>query len=114
MPYAKRKIDANQKRIVSELRRLGYSVALTHELGRGFPDIVVGKWGFNILVEVKSSMKAHLTKDEKNFWLSWNGQICVATSTREVIEGFAKCFSKVKRITKGCGKDLKLLEMLND
>jgi len=57
MPYiynmARRaaRVDANQKEIVTMLRRMGYSVAVTSDCGKGFPDIVVGRSGKNYLFE---------------------------------------------------------------
>jgi hypothetical protein len=33
------KIDANQPELVKELRKLGFSIAFTFQLGKGFPDI---------------------------------------------------------------------------
>jgi hypothetical protein len=35
-----KKVDVNQAEIVAEFRRLGWEVIDTHELGKGFPDII--------------------------------------------------------------------------
>lgn len=77
------KVDDNQSEIVKHFRMLGYSVATTHQLGKGFPDLVVGKHGINYLIEVKDGSKEparrKLTTDEKTFFEEWRGQ-------RDIIE----------------------------
>jgi Holliday junction resolvase len=84
----RKRVDANQKQITKELRDLGFSVALTHTIGKGFPDIVVGKNGVTLLVELKANKKAKLTPDEKAFLENWQGSFLVATSTLEIVKWF--------------------------
>lgn len=74
-----KRIDANQNEVVSALRKLGFSVAITSMVGKGFPDLVVGKNGINWLFELKDGSKApsqkKLTPDEQKFFDGWRGQI---------------------------------------
>lgn len=84
------KADANQAEIVEALRRAGYSVAHTHALGRGFPDIVVGGVGlagrrFNVLLELKSDLRGRLTADEKRWHAAWQGQVDVVRDAQEAV-----------------------------
>jgi Holliday junction resolvase len=72
MAYAK-KVDANHSIIVKTLRQLGCSVFDTSKVGRGFPDLVVGKNNKTVLVEVKADEKAKWTVGQKLFMLNWNG-----------------------------------------
>lgn len=72
MTYAKR-ADSTQAEIVSTLRQLGHSVAHTHMVGRGFPDIVSGKRGRTHLIECKSGPKATYTDDQIRFMREWKG-----------------------------------------
>ena len=51
------RVDANQKKIVSQLREIGCSVLHTHQLGKGAPDIIVGYNNLNYLVEIKDGDK---------------------------------------------------------
>ena len=51
------KVDENQHEIVSFFRKIGCSVALMHAVGEGFPDLVVGKQGVNLLVELIDARK---------------------------------------------------------
>lgn len=78
------KKDANQDDIVSGLRAIGATVAITHMLGDGFVDIVVGFRGFNYLLEIKDGSKPpsrrKLTPDEQTFHEGWNGQIDIVES----------------------------------
>lgn len=75
------RIDGNQNEIVAQLRELGCSVAITSQLGKGFPDLVVGFKGKNYLLEIKDPSKPlsqrKLTKDEIRFSYKWLGQYSV-------------------------------------
>lgn len=81
--------DDNQKEIVSTFRQLGCSVETTHTLGSGFPDIVVGCFGFNLLVEIKDGAKPpskrKLTPDEERWHQLWTGQIDIVESSDDVL-----------------------------
>ena len=84
-----KKVDVNQKAIVTALRKLGYSVAVTSSLGEGFPDLVVAKNGKTILVELKDGSKPpsqrRLTEHEKKFHENWKGKIIVAESVKNIL-----------------------------
>lgn len=83
------KVDDNQKEIVAAARKLGCSVAITSQLGKGFPDLVIGLNGVNYLVEVKDSKKPpsarKLTDDEKKFKAAWYGQYDVIESIDDLL-----------------------------
>jgi Holliday junction resolvase len=78
---ARGRTDANQSEVVEKFRGMGYSVAITSALGSGFPDIVVGKYGITVLVEIKDGAKPpskrKLTEDEQRFHDTWRGSACV-------------------------------------
>ena len=82
--------DANQKEIVAALRQLpGVTVADTHELGRGFPDILVGcsrsRWGTsNYLIEIKTA-DGKLNAREALWHDTWRGQVAVAHTIDEAL-----------------------------
>jgi Holliday junction resolvase len=90
-----KRTDTNQKQIVEDLRDLGLSVFLTHEVGRGFPDLVVGTDGETYLVEIKrpAGPRGGLQGKKQNeeqiaFAERWKGgAVIVARSTEEVLEG---------------------------
>lgn len=86
----KARVDSNQKKIVSELRKLGCSILHTHQLGKGAPDIIVGYNGKNYLIEIKDGSKSlsqqKLTKDELQFKSDWKGSYYVCNSTEQVKE----------------------------
>lgn len=93
------RIDGNQIEIVKSLREEGLSVALTHVVGYGFPDIVVGgpmpcsHCGQpilqNLLVEIKDPAQPvyaqALTVQEAAFHRQWLGMIIVADSTARIL-----------------------------
>lgn len=84
-----RKVDGNHTEIVQSFRRMGYSVLDLHILGKGAPDICVGKFGVNTLIEIKDSnlpkSKRTLTEDEEIFWKTWLGRLVMITSVDDVI-----------------------------
>lgn len=71
------RVDDNQRDIVTVMRQLGASVAPTHTVGNGFPDIVVGYNGVTKLVEIKDGSKKpsarRLTPEEEAFHNAWRG-----------------------------------------
>lgn len=80
--------DRNQPEIVRALRQVGATVWITAALGTGV-DIVVGKDGRNILMEVKDPLQKpsqrQLTVDEKAFHYAWAGQIAVVETAEEAL-----------------------------
>lgn len=90
-----KRTDSNQKQIVDDLRDLGLSVFPTHEVGRGFPDLVVGTGGDTYLVEIKRPLGPRGGKCNKEqnegqvaFALRWKGgPVIVARCTEEVLRG---------------------------
>ena len=81
------KIDSNQPAIVEALRGVGASVAHTHMIGQGFPDIVVGFRGVNYLMEIKDGSLApsrrQLTEDEKDWHNAWHGAVVIVESVED-------------------------------
>lgn len=80
--------DLNHNTIAAALRDVGYRVHETHQLGSGFPDLVVSGidrragqrriW----LVEVKDARGA-LTPDEQAFHAAWAGDVAIVRSVDE-------------------------------
>jgi hypothetical protein len=84
------KVDDNQVELVASMRKIGAKVFHTHQVGKGFPDLVVAYRGVNYLVEVKDPAKfpseRKLTKDEKKFFDSWAGPVFVAETIEHFLE----------------------------
>lgn len=81
MPRA-HKVDANQAEIIAAFRELGCSVHDCSEVGRGFPDLVVGCAGVNLLVECKTESGV-LTPEQVRFMEEWRGVAYVIRSAQE-------------------------------
>lgn len=86
-----KKIDSNQNEVVRKLRQIpGVRVAITSQLGSGFPDLVISRSGINYLIELKDSAKSaskrKLTEDEQKFHDQWTGQVSVCNSFEEVMK----------------------------
>lgn len=78
--------DANQKQIVADLRRCGFSVILLHSVGSGVPDLLVCDSSRCVLVEIKTP-KGKLSPSQIKFMESWRGpKIHVCHSTEEVLK----------------------------
>jgi hypothetical protein len=90
----KARIDANQPAVVKAFRDLGYIVAHTHQLGSGFPDIVISKLlpskhRFTACIEIKDGRKPKssqkLTPDEQEWHKAWQGELAIITSIDDVL-----------------------------
>ena len=79
-----KKVDKNQRAIVQALRQCGYTVLHLHAVGRGCPDLMVGRDGVNYLIEVKSA-KGKLTPQQVTFFGHWQGQVMIIRSVEEVM-----------------------------
>ncbi|HET9267374.1 MAG TPA: hypothetical protein VFO31_04395 [Vicinamibacterales bacterium] len=78
------KVDGNHAEIVAAFRACGWSVTSLAQVGAGCPDLVVGRAGRNLLVEVKRP-KAVLTPDETAWHAAWRGQVCIVRTVADVI-----------------------------
>ena len=85
MNYNKR-VDKNQQEIVAEFRRLGFSVYITSHVGAGFPDLMTGKNGKTILVEIKSSESAKWTESQLEFMSRWQGGTVMRVNNIEDVQ----------------------------
>lgn len=86
MPH---RVDKNQPEIVSTFRKLGCSVLILSDLGKGCPDIMVGLRGRNYFFEIKDGRKPpsgqKLTEPEEKFFENWLGQVAIIRSIDEVV-----------------------------
>ena len=90
--------DASQTRKVGRLRERGLKVAITHRLGSGMPDILVGgiRDGVPTLlwVEIKEQ-GGSLTPDERAFFDEWAGlPVIVAHWAADVLDWFGMPVTK--------------------
>lgn len=79
-----KRVDANQAEIVADLRKVGASVLLLHEVGFGCPDLLVGFRGVNYLIEIKSE-DGMLNRAQIVFHSCWRGQVAVARTSEEAL-----------------------------
>jgi Holliday junction resolvase len=82
------KIDNNQPEIVKTFRRAGATVTCTHMVGKGFPDLVVGYRGVNLLVEVKNEQASKgpkLTSDQIIWHNEWVGTVHIIKNATEAL-----------------------------
>lgn len=85
-----KRTDSNHAEIIKALRKIpNLSVFSTHEVGKGFPDIVIGYKGINYLIEIKDGNKPpsarKLTDVEVKFHQDWKGQIKIVNNLDEVL-----------------------------
>ena len=81
-----KRVDSNQPEIVADLRKVGATVLLLHEVGHGCPDILVGFRGVNYLIEIKSSVFAVLNPVQLEWHNSlWRGQVAVVCTSEEAL-----------------------------
>ncbi len=85
-----RRIDANQVEIVKLARKMGISVLILSDVGKGCPDTLWGVNCQNYLVEIKDGSKPRsqqkLTHLEQKFFDEWRGDVRVINSVDAAIE----------------------------
>jgi Holliday junction resolvase len=79
------KSDRNQSEIVQALRDAGFSVLVLSRVGQGCPDLLVGRFGKNYLLEVKCGTSTQLTPDETQFFEQWRGNVTVIRSADDAL-----------------------------
>jgi len=72
MTFQKKRVDLDQKKVISQLEGMGFSVLNLSAVGRGCPDLLVGKDGQNFLLEIKSQ-NGTLTPAQIEFHKNWLG-----------------------------------------
>ena len=72
MEFKKRRVDLDQRAVIARLEEMGFSVLNLSAVGRGCPDLLVGKNGQNFLLEIKSE-KGTLTPAQIEFHKNWQG-----------------------------------------
>lgn len=86
-----KRTDDNQREIVKQLRQIpGVSVLHLHTVGKGCPDLAVGRGGITYLIEIKDGKKSvsrkRLTDDENDFHSKWTGHVAVAESVTDILK----------------------------
>ena len=89
-----KKTDLTHQSIRDELRIAGFSVADTSRLGDDFPDLVAGKHGITLLIEVKTprgrkTAQERLSDGQITFAETWRGgPVIAAYCAKDVIYRF--------------------------
>lgn len=85
-----KRTDGNQLKLMQQIRALGFQVVSTHEVGKGFPDLVMCVRKQNILLEVKdpSQRKSDrkLTPAEEDFHKLWEGPLYIVETIEDIIK----------------------------
>jgi hypothetical protein len=79
------KADQNQPAIVEAMRSVGAKVLHSHQMGGGFPDLIVWARDRTFLVEVKMPGEK-INKLQAEFIATWPGEIHVVRTTEEAIK----------------------------
>lgn len=82
------RVDANHPEVVKALRAAGIEAHSTAAVGNGFPDVVAGFRGVNVLLEIKNGTRdcdRRLTVAEDKFHLSWPGQVHIVSTPEEAV-----------------------------
>lgn len=84
-----RRVDRVQPAVVEELRAHGCSVIHTHAVGGNAPDLVVGRRGHTVLVELKTPGREKREKDrlvkQAEARAAWRGASYIQATTGEAI-----------------------------
>lgn len=90
-----KRTDSNHVAISDAFRRLGYSVKSMHEVGEGFPDLVIAKGADTYLVEIKTE-NGKLNDKQKEFISKWNGKVYLVTCVDDVIAFYNELLTPVE------------------
>lgn len=81
--------DRNQKEIVAALRNAGASVHVLSQVGKGFPDLLIGYLGINMCAEIKDGeapkSQRKLTADQEKWHAAWRGSVTVIESVDQAL-----------------------------
>jgi len=81
--------DDNQTQIVEALRSIGATVQILSAVGKGCPDLLVGIFCKNFLLEIKDGAKPKsaqgLTAHEAIWINEWKGKVAVVSNVDEAI-----------------------------
>ncbi len=85
------KLDRNHTEVVNALRKAGCTVQSLATVGKGCPDLLVGREGRNWLMEVKDGESKDkrsvlLTPDEMDWFAKWEGQVAKVCSAEEALK----------------------------
>lgn len=89
--------DSTQPDIVRALTQMGYDIIYLHQLGGGYPDLLVGIAGDLDLVECKSGEKATYTPDQIQFNRTWKGKPPVRLNSYEHAIQWAREKARLRR-----------------
>lgn len=83
----RKRVDNNDKEIVYQCRQIGAGVVDLSNNGNGVPDKLIGFRGKNYLFEFKNpEYKWKLTTAQKQFHLTWPGQLKIVTCFDDILE----------------------------
>ncbi len=84
--HAGRKVDANQAAIIEALEKTGAIVQTLGGVGDGCPDLLVGRLGVNVLLEVKNPEGRNRVGEKQSQWIAkWRGQCAVVRDEFEAM-----------------------------
>lgn len=94
------KIDANQNEIVDALRKIGCSVQILSNVGKGCTDLAVGFSNLTLMMEIKDGNKPpsaqKLTADQVKWHSEWKGSKVVVNSIEGAIHAVSEYRLSVK------------------
>jgi hypothetical protein len=102
-----KRTDSNHTLIVAVFRAMGCSVQSIASVGKGCPDLLVGKDGWTVPVEVKDGSKPpsarKLTPDEEIWRTNWQGSYALIESPEQAHQMVADMTLRTAlRPSKGC------------
>ena len=98
-----KKTDVNHESVKVELKA-ALPEASVHDMshaGGGFPDLAIGVFGDNFLVEIKDPTKPpsrrRLTNAQVGFHTNWQGTVWVCHSAAEILANISRFYAKGAR-----------------
>src|SRR5574337_345795 len=82
-----KRVDSNQTEIINAAKKIGASVCFLSDIGKGFPDVLIGYRSHNFLIEIKRPGRRNkLTKAQEPFHNAWKGKIYIVETVDEILD----------------------------
>ena len=90
------KNDVNKNEIFEAFKKFGFSVQYLNGTAYGVPDLLVGKYGINLLVVIERDAEDDAKKAVNHFIAKWRGEVHIVRDVDDVVVIFNEMTARKK------------------